>query len=219
MAVVGAHVVWFRQPDILRFLSASKVHVSSAQVNALVIVLTVSMYGFQLAFSVVPDTLLNGSIGKTLHWIREYTVDEQDNECFRQIMIFGTKILEIILIQGCAMYVMPRLLLVFIFIQLKDLGQQFEKFVENEGICKNASVQRIVEEYDHLRQTVSYANSWIGGTLLTVYVCVLTSLANLPGSMRDEHETKVGLAYTLVYTGMIGVAMVIGSDLPMRVYI
>lgn len=213
MALITSRAIWFRQGEILTFLSASTVKVTFWKVQTTTVLITLTMYGLQLLFSVWLDVMLYGSIDETLSWFKPF-YSQQSNNIVVIIWTVCLKVLELIQIQGCAVYIMPRLLLIFVLIQLSCLGVQFEEFLrENETI----SVATVIQEYEKLRETVNCVNSWVGGTLLSIYICILAILANLPGFMRDESEMKIGRIYPLIYCGMVGIAMVVGCDLPKRV--
>ncbi len=214
VAVVFTYnALWFRQQDILKFLSESRVNRSIGKIRTVVIVLTISIYTLQLGFTVLPDTPLYLALEETTLWIRKLVMQNTSNSLTQQILLIGTKILEIFLIQGGALFIMPILLLVFLFLQLKCLGQQFEKLIEGSDF----TVKEAILKYDKLRKTVECVNGWNGGNLLWMYVCTLALLANLPGYLRDEQTSAVGKIHPLVLSVLIGVAMVIGSDLPKRV--
>lgn len=214
MVLATSRAIWFRQDNILRFLSASKVSVSFMKVQVTTVLITLTTYGLQLLFSVWLDVMLYGSFKETLSWFKQFYNQQNSSIVVRVIWAVCFKFLELIQIQGCAVYIMPRLLLIFVLIHLSCLGLQFEEVLEKSGAV---SVEIVMKEYEKLRKTVDCVNSWLGGTLLSIYICILAILANLPGFMRDESETKVGRIYPLIYGGMVGIAMVIGCDLPKRV--
>lgn len=215
MAILGTKLVWFYQKDILRFIKNSSVQsIAIRKTNIIVVVITLWMYSIQMLFSFWLDSTLYSTIHNTFNLVFGLNTDKY-GLFFITINMLNT-IMELIVMQGCAAYILPRLLIIFIALQLRALGVQFEAFL-SKGNSEFYTVKNVMDEYNLLRKTVECLNSWAGGILLCIYISILSFLANLPEILRDGSEAKLGKLYPIIFSSMLGFFLVIASDMPNRV--
>lgn len=222
MACFTLNAVWFHQSNILRFLQESQVSpfknnvfMSPGALKLLVIVITIGMYTFQV-HALWFDAGMRVTNEQTSIWIQGF-IAHGDNDLYWNFVFNGLKkLVAFCSAQGYLLYMMPRLLLIFLPLQLKCLGMDFEELLESD-LAKHFSVEKVSEEFDKLRSTVQCANSWAGGILLSAYIIMLSFLANLPETLRSESEVKLtGLGH-IFYSGLMGIFLIFGCDLPKRV--
>lgn len=222
MSIISLRIVCFRQHEILNFLKSSNSFLpdfqplSSRHKKFVVIANCLLMYSLQLAFSLELDTVLTFTINEPIDRLMQLFPKESQPALNIAIVSIGY-LLKGILLQGCAIYIMGRLLLIVLVLQLTELGIKFEEFVKQNE--RTGSVVRVMDEYNKLRDLVKCANSWAGGLLLALYIISVSFLANLPGIIRDTSEAHLGRWYPVTYCAIMGLFMFFACDLPHRVCI
>lgn len=217
-ACLGSKLVWCHQNDILQLAQSTKVpaifpnskFMSFGNFRRIIVTFSIFAYLFKIPFVLWLNNSHALAHDKTYAWI----INLAPPGFLKMILLICIKILEIVVTQSGEILILPRVWVVVMSIQLKGLSMQFERFLQNENVC---SVVKVMEIYQHLKDSVGLCNRLTDGILLTVYISLVAILANLPGVIRDKSEDKIGRIYSLFTFIQIAGFIVIACDMPERV--
>lgn len=214
-------VVWLRQKDILKFVNMSSVgKLNSKLINPmhLKLLLTVLIL-LTYVFNLVLLFRLDQTMTLAMHYIFGSCMagfGSEEAGLVQKTLLQVFKIFfDFLFIQGCTTFMIPRIILIGISLQLKCLAKQFEELLLKHG--KWLTVGNVLEEYGLLRNTVQCANSWAGILLLNMYVSMLAFLANFPGIIREESGNRLGRFYPVTACLILGTFLLVACDVPARV--
>lgn len=156
--------------DILTFLNVARASPVSQNV---VYVTSLIAHLLQLVTSYLSGTL-DYAAETYVGWIIPNSVDT-DSLTFKIVYHTMLGIYSL----GVTLYAMGRLVTMFMAVQLKVMGEEFESFVE-----KQDSVRNVAEELSCLRNRVELGRKWTNEMVMFYYISVLTFLANLPEVIR-----------------------------------
>lgn len=89
------------------------------------------MYGAQILAPLFLDQNMYHGIQNVFEWLEGYCTKTSNLQSFLCNLL---KLLwMIVFCQGCSVYTMARLLIMFISLQMKELGIQFENFVSEQS--------------------------------------------------------------------------------------
>lgn len=162
--------LWWNQMDILTFLNVARASPVSQNV---VYVTSLIAHLLQLVTSYLSGTL-DYAAETYVGWIIPNSVDT-DSLTFKIVYHTMLGIYSL----GVTLYAMGRLVTMFMAVQLKVMGEEFESFVE-----KQDSVRNVAEELSCLRNRVELGRKWTNEMVMFYYISVLTFLANLPEVIR-----------------------------------
>ncbi len=162
--------LWWNQADILAFLKVSR---ASPVSHNLVYVTSLIAHLLQLVTSYLSGTI-NHAVETYVGWIIPNYIDN-DGILFKIIYyaMFGIYSL------GVTLYAMGRLVTMIMAVQLRVMGEEFERFVE-----KQDTVRKVAEELSCLRNHVELGKKWTNEMVMLYYISILTFLANLPEVVR-----------------------------------
>lgn len=213
------NIVWFRQDVILEFLNMSKTlsfnvnnNIVLRNIKILTFVVTMIMYIAQILAPLFLDPNMYHGIQNVSEWLE--VVFTRTTYTQRLLCKLLQILWMIVFCQGCSVYTMARLLIMFTSLQIKELGIQFENFVSEQS---NGKVEQIVNEYDNIRARVESANSCSEGLLLATVISVIIRIANFPGVLRDETLAQLGIWYAGLIVSFLSGFLLTACDMPKRV--